>query len=267
MNEEIFYRISGSSLFVILFFLLIAASISGYLAGKRNRELVSETVKSHISTLQSSLLGLLALMLGFTFAMTESRYDLRKQLVLEEANALGTTYLRARLLPEPYASEAASLLREYVNLRAELFKSGSNETDEVKLNEVNEKSGQFHDQLWSVARNAASGDPRAVTTGLFIQSLNDVIDLHTKRLIALDNHIPEPIIMLLWATALLSMALTSYNYTLAEWRHFVVTTIMALLITSIIYLIMDLDRPRRGLIQVSQKSMLMLHENMLKNKP
>jgi len=242
------------------------SSLSGSLAGRRKRELVSEDVKSQVSTLQGSLLGLMALLLGFTFSMTVSRYDLRKQLILEEANAIGTTYLRARLLPDPYASQATDLLREYVGIRVALSESGADETSRSTLQAATEKAEKLHDQLWSVAQGVDSQEPRSVATGLFIQSLNEVIDLHSKRLIALDNHVPEPVILMLWGVGLLSMGLTSYSCSLAGWRHYVATSMMALLIASVIGLIMDLDRPQRGFIRVSQKSMLMLQESMLKKR-
>jgi hypothetical protein len=266
LNEELLYRVSGVQLFLILIALLMLSSLSGSLAGRRKRELVSDEVKSQISVLQGSLLGLLALLLGFTFSMTVSRFDLRKQLILEEANAIGTTYLRAGLLPEPHASQAAELLREYVGLRVALSESGVDETSRSKLQEANEKVEKLHDQLWSVARGVESKEPRSVSTGLFIQSLNEVIDLHTKRVIALDNHVPEPVILMLWGVGLLSMGLTSYSCSLAGWRHYVATALMALLIASVIGLIMDIDRPQRGFIRVSQKSILMLQETMLKNR-
>ena len=266
MNEELLYRVSGVQLFLILIALLMLSSLSGSLAGRRKRELVSEDVKSQVSTLQGSLLGLMALLLGFTFSMTVSRYDLRKQLILEEANAIGTTYLRARLLPDPYASQATDLLREYVGIRVALSESGADETSRSTLQAATEKAEKLHDQLWSVAQGVDSQEPRSVATGLFIQSLNEVIDLHSKRLIALDNHVPEPVILMLWGVGLLSMGLTSYSCSLAGWRHYVATSMMALLIASVIGLIMDLDRPQRGFIRVSQKSMLMLQESMLKKR-
>jgi hypothetical protein len=266
LNEELLYRVSGVQLFLILIALLMLSSLSGSLAGRRKRELVSEDVKSQVSTLQGSLLGLMALLLGFTFSMTVSRYDLRKQLILEEANAIGTTYLRARLLPDPYASQATDLLREYVGIRVALSESGADETSRSTLQAATEKAEKLHDQLWSVAQGVDSQEPRSVATGLFIQSLNEVIDLHSKRLIALDNHVPEPVILMLWGVGLLSMGLTSYSCSLAGWRHYVATSMMALLIASVIGLIMDLDRPQRGFIRVSQKSMLMLQESMLKKR-
>jgi hypothetical protein len=266
LNEELLYRVSGLQLFLILIALLMVSSLSGSLAGRRKRELVSDDVKSQVSALQGSLLGLLALLLGFTFSMTVSRYDLRKQLILEEANAIGTTYLRAGLLPAPYASQAIELLREYVGIRVALSESGGDETSRSTLQAANEKAEKLHNQLWSVARGVESLQPRSVATGLFIQSLNEVIDLHAKRLIALDNHVPEPVILMLWSVGLLSMGLTSYSCSLAGWRHYLATFMMALLIASVIGLIMDLDRPQRGFIRVSQKSMLMLQESMLKNR-
>ena len=263
MNNEFLYWVPGAVLFVILFVLLIVVTTAGYYAGKRRHDPINDAGRYQISTLQSSLLGLLALLLGFTFAMTVSRFDTRKQLVLDEANAISTTYLKAKLLSEPYASKAVSLLTEYVNARITFYNAVHNE---LNVQEANQKSEQLQNELWSVAREAATGDPKSVTTGLFIQSLNDVIDLHAKRLIALDNHVPEPIILMLWFVSILALGLTGYSCGLAGSRHFILTTMMALLIASVIYLIMDLDRPRRGLIQVSQKSMIQLYEHMLKSQ-
>lgn len=252
MNEELLYGIDGSLVSLVLFILLAITTMFGYRLGCRKQAIINEAGRSQFSAIQGAVLGLLALLLGFTFAMTVSRFDARKQLVLDEANAIGTTFLRAQLLPEPHRSEVSTLLRRYVDIRLKFYEAG---IDEKKLREAGQQTEQIHRQLWSQAQSAAQQDVRAVTTGLFIQSLNEVIDLHAKRITAMQNHVPESIILLLCFVAILSLGLTGYGCGLAGQRHFFVTTAMAIMIVAVIFLIIDLDRPRRGLIKVSQKSM------------
>jgi hypothetical protein len=139
----------------------------------------------------------------------------------------------------------------------EFFEAG---TDKNRLRVASDQSSLIQRLLWSRAAAVAKHDNRAVTTGLVIQSLNEVIDLHAKQSTAMQNHVPESIIVLLCLVAIFSLGLIGYGCGLAGQRHFIVTTTMAILIISVIYLIIDLDRPRRGLIKVSQKSMVDLRE-------
>jgi hypothetical protein len=241
---------------IALFLLVIEA---GFRLGRRNRVSVSEHAKSQINTIQGAMLGLLALLLGFTFAMAISRYEVRKQLVLDEANAIGTTFLRAQLLPEPPRQEVSNLLRQYVEVRLRFYKAG---VDPERLREAEKQAEKIHLLLWSYATALAEKDSRAVTTGLFLQSLNEVIDLYAKRLTALENHVPQIILVLLYSVALVANGLIGYGCGLGERRNFFVTLMAAMLIAVVILVIVDLDRPRRGLIRVGQERMLDLHHSL-----
>jgi hypothetical protein len=140
-----------------------------------------------MSTIQAAVLGLLALLLGFTFSMAASRFEARKELVRDETNAIGTTYLRTQFLPEPYKSNAARLLRQYVDTRLELQQFSH---IPESLADINVRTAHLQDQLWSEAVAVADRDPRSVPTGLFIQALNEVIDGHGK--VARCNRIRSP---------------------------------------------------------------------------
>ncbi len=205
------------------------------------------------------MLGLLALLLGFTFAMTVSRFEVRKQLVLDEANAIHTTFLRAQLLPQPQRQEVSQLLRQYVEVRLKFYQAG---VDPGRLREAERQAEQLHLLLWSYAAAIGEKDPRAVTTGLFLQSLNEVIDLYAKRLTALENHVPEIILVLLYSAALVANGLIGYGCGLGGRRNFYVTLTASMLIAFVIWVIVDLDRPRRGLIKVGQERLLDLHHNL-----
>jgi hypothetical protein len=128
---------------------------------------------SNFSTLESAMLGLLALMLAFTFSMALSRFEARRDAVLNEANAIGTTALRARLLPEPQRSETLKLLREYVQIRLEIVQSGTSLAERAA---AVIRSNALQEALWQQAKAMTSIDKGPVPTGLFIQSLNDMID-------------------------------------------------------------------------------------------
>jgi hypothetical protein len=247
--------------------LILAASIggflltteAGFLLGRRGQSTTDDHSRSQIYTIQGAALGLLALLLGFTFAMAMSRYDMRKQMVLDESNAIGTTFLRAQLLPEPARQEVSNLLRRYVEVRLEFYAAGN---DRKKLRGVRDKTERLHNQLWAHGAAVGEKDPRAVTTGLFLQSLNETIDLHAKRLTAMENHVPEITLVLLYFVALMATGLIGYGCGLSGVRNFFVTIISSILIAAVILVIIDLDRPHRGLIRVSQQRMIDLRESL-----
>jgi len=251
-------------IFTIIVSLLLLAVEIGFRLGRRRHSNSTEHSRSHINTLQAASLGLLALLLGFTFSMSVTRFDTRKQLVLDEANAIGTTYLRAQFLPDPARTEVSKLLRRYVDVRLEFYQAG---IDQGRLQKVDENTERLHKALWASAITAAGADPRAIPTGLFVQSLNEVIDLHAKRLTALENHVPESVLLLLCLVAVLSLCLVGYGAGMGMHRNLLPTVISVLLIASVIVLIMDLDRPRRGLVKVSQQRMVDLQDSLKRSAP
>ena len=263
MSGEMLFELNILLIFAIAIALFLFASEVGFRLGRRRQSESNEPTRSQVNMLEAASLGLLALLLGFTFSMALTRYDTRRQLVLDEANAIGTTYLRAQLLPEPARKEVSNLLRRYVDVRLEFYQAGISQR---KLKKVDDDTEKLHGALWSYAIAAGGQDPRAIPTGLFIQSLNEVIDLHAKRVTAMENHVPESIFILLSIVAILSLGLVGYGAGMGKDRSLLPTVISVILISSVILLIMDLDRPRRGLIKVSQQNMVDL-QNSLKGTP
>ena len=259
MSGEMLFGLSEWLIFAILIGLLFLVTEFGFQLGRKGQSKSAEYSRSHVSTLQAASLGLLALLLGFTFSMSVTRFDTRKQLVLDEANAIGTTYLRAQLLPEPARTEVSKLLRAYVDVRLEFYQAG---VDQGRLQKVDENTERLHKAFWEYAVTLAGQDPRAIPTGLFVQSLNEVIDLHAKRMTALENHVPESVLILLCLVAVLSLCLVGYGAGMGMYRNLFPTLISVILIASVIVLIMDLDRPRRGLIKVSQQRMVDLRDSL-----
>jgi hypothetical protein len=234
---------------------------SGYRLGLWRRTHVSEEKEAPVAAMVGSILGLLAFLLAFTFSLAAVRFDARRQAVLEEANAVGTTYLRARLLPEPQKSEIIGLLREYTELRAHGM-------TEAKIAEVITKSEELHEQLWSRAVAVADKTPSAIMTGLFIQSLNEMIDMHSKRiLVGLRSRIHVSIWLVLFGLAFMGMASVGYQAGLSGTRRSPEMPILTLAFASVLFLIVDLDRAHEGLLHVSQQSMIDLLRTMQTARP
>ena len=261
MAKELLYNLDLWLIFgaSMVFFLL--GDELGFRLGRRKRPTVTEDARSQIITIQGAMLGLLALLLGFTFSMAMSRFEIRKQQVLEESNAIGTTYLRAQLMPEPPRKEVSDLLRQYVEVRLQFYQAG---IAGQGFQQAVDQTERLQLQLWSRATAWADKDPRAVTAGLFLQSLNETIDLHSKGLTALENHVPGIIMVLLYFVALAAIGLIGYGCGLAGRRNFLVTMVTCVLIAAVSVVIIDLDRPQRGLIRVGLGRMVELRHSLEK---
>ena len=229
--------------------LLIAASEVGRRIGMR----AAGRGGDDVSTLEGAMLGLLALMIGFTFAMTLSRFEARRDGVLAEANAIGTTALRARLLPPPHNVEVNKLLRDYVKLRLDITQRLASA---VELDAAIARSSEIHEALWQQTKLLAAKDNSMVPTGLFIQTLNEMIDDHAKRLEALRNRVPTIVLVALYGVAIVACALAGYGNGLEARRVRLPVYTTAFLIAAVILLIQDLDRPTTGFIKASQQPMI-----------
>ncbi len=207
-----------------------------------------------INMLVGAVLGLLALMMSFTFSVSLSRFEARLDAVLNEANAIGTTALRARLLPPPQAATNLKLLRDYTQLRLDItLKSAATVAD---LTTVIDRSNALQETLWQQAMAVAAKDNAMVPTGLYIQALNEMIDDQGKRLAAFRNRVPGIVIIALYGMALLAAGFTGYSGRIKGQQSPNSAYVIGFLIASVILLIQDLDRPGAGLITVSQQPMI-----------
>jgi hypothetical protein len=244
-------RFSDFSLFQILIFsaaVLVGAIEIGRWFGARAKP---QGIGS-IPTLEASILGLLALMIGFTFAVALSRFEARREGVLNEANSIGTTALRARLLPAPHSQECLKLLREYVQVRLGLTQKISSAPD---LKAALNRSNAIQEALWLQAKDVAAKNNGMVPTGLFIQSLNEMIDDHEKRVIALASNVPDIVLLVLYLIAMAASAFSGYAAGVEAQRSRGPMYVAMGLFIAVILLIQDLDRPSRGFITASERPM------------
>jgi hypothetical protein len=264
MLDQFFGRISASQwiVFASLVILLVGLSELGWRIGFARSRARSKTDKNG-GTVRSAVLALLGLLLGFSFAIAGSRHEARRQLVVQEANSIGTTARRALLLPEPQATNITQLLREYVPLRIEAHR-------EAQLSEqfasARKRSTELHDRLWNEAVTAAARQPTPITAG-FITSLSETIDLEATRIAAKRNHVPGAVWLLLLCMAGWGAWLTSYEAGIAGRVAILERYLFPLLIAVVITLITDIDSPRGGLISLDQRPLLELNDSLNASLP
>jgi hypothetical protein len=228
---------------------ILAAIEIGHWLGAR----AGDQGDDNVSTLEGAIIGLLALIVGFTFAMALARFEARRDAVLAEANAIGTTALRARLLPEPHRKDVLGLLRDYVKIRLDVTGRPTTQADWAA---AIEKSNVLQEKLWQHAMAIAASNNGMVPTGLFIQTLNETIDNQANRLAALRSHVPNVVKLALFGIAIVASGFAGYATGLKTRRSRIPVYVMGLLVSSVILLILDLDRPGAGFIEVSQQPMI-----------
>jgi hypothetical protein len=235
--------------------LIVLLSVEGGYRVGRARGRQGHEMETPVGEMVASTLGLLAFILAFTFGLAASRFDAKRQLVVDEANAIGTTYLRAEMLPER-RDDIRALLREYVNVRIQAIDPG-------KLAESIRHSEDIQNRLWAMSVPIAAKNPNSIIVGLYIQSLNDVIDLHTKRLTAaVRNRIPFAIWAALYAISIFSFAAMGYHSGLTGTIRSLVIIVVAFTFSVVIVLIADLDRSQEGVLKVSPQALIDLRQSM-----
>jgi hypothetical protein len=255
MNFGLFESLPIAGVYVGVGLVMLVFCEVGYQVGKRVRTRQDKEALTSLGPMVGGVLGLLAFVLAFTFSMAASQHDHRRQIVLAEATAVGTAYLRSDLIEMQYEKEVKSLLREYVDIRLQAASGGD-------LDAALARSVDIHMLLWAQVSSAAAEAPSA-NTSLMIQSINDVIDMHEKRVAAaLRNRIPISIWVALFAISVLTMITLGTQSGLTGKRGLFAVIPLVLAFAAIIVLVVDLDRPRKGPITVGQQAMVNLQSSM-----
>ena len=216
--------------------------------GRRVRHL-SESLKEPFGVLQAALLGVVGLLLAFGLSLAVDRYENRRTNIVTEANAIGTTYLRAQTLAEPMRTESLELLRSYTRSAIRLSEEvpGSDEADAARDEEQRIERG-----LWARAGLALDEAPLASAPRLYVETLNEMIDGETARVAALSNRVPTAVLVLELLGASFALGLLAAH--LAIFGRGVVAVLLASALVAFLLLVTaDLDRPTRGMIQVPDK--------------
>ncbi|CAB3787855.1 hypothetical protein LMG28688_02562 [Paraburkholderia caffeinitolerans] len=242
-------------LFVALIVLLSAAAACGTLFMQRVFPL-SDDARDNYNVVQGATLTLLALLIGFTLSMAVSRYDQRKNYEEEEANAIGTEYVRADLLGAADAPKVKALLAQYLELRIENYKT----RDSQKLEAINNKTTALQAQLWESVRGAAVERPNPITA-LVVAGMNDVLNTQGYTQAAWLNRIPVSAWGLMMAIAFFSNLMQGYGARGTTGRR-VLMFVLPVTVALSLSLIADIDSPRGGLIRVVPINMISLQQSL-----
>jgi hypothetical protein len=228
-----------------VFTILPAACLLGYWLGRRARQ--DDTEKSHAAAWQAALLALAGLLIGFTFSMAQTRYDARKQIVLGEANHIGTTYLRTRMLDDTAGEPLRALLRRYVDARLAYAEAGD---DQGRIDESVRESGVLGNEIWSRVVAAGRADTRSLMISLLVQSTNDMLDAAEEHLAAVANPMPRTVFLVLILVTAAAMATVGYECGLEAKMRLLGMLVMPLLLATVILLVFDIAHPRIGILRV-----------------
>lgn len=237
--------------------LIFATSEVGFRLGERRGNAPEGKDPSWL--LEASAYTMLALLLGFSFSMALSRYDARRGTFVREANAIGTAFLRAQLLDLKTRSAIRADLREYVAERL-AFARADAAPQQRAIADNNSLRLQQH--MWNLTAQSAGRDTHSTMVPLFIAALNDVINLSAEERTVLSNHIPDVVIFWLLLIALIASAMMGYGFGREGRRALVVKAVFAVMVALVLGLVVDLDRPQRGIIRVNLSSMQRVQQSM-----
>lgn len=247
-------------LFAGTIFVVIISIEAGYALGHIANWRKVDEKESPTSAVAAAILGLVAFLLAFTFGFASNRFDVRTQLVTDEANAIQTTFLRTDFLPEPDRTEAQSLLRRYLDDRVAFVQSGNFE--QSVMDESRRDVERVHARMWDMALVNAQGDMNSDLAALYIQSLNEIFNIHASRLaFGIQKRIPAGIWTVLFLLTILGMMVVGYHTGIAGSRRSMATLILALAFSLVVTTIASLDRPD-CFIKVTQQPLIELQKSM-----
>lgn len=252
-----FFTLSSWQLALLLAAIVFGATALGLVAG-RALSRHADTLREPFGVVQGALLTLVGLVLAFGLAMAVGRYDARRSAVVNDANAIGTAYLRAQTLREPVRSLSLPLYVQYAD--ASLLLSRSVPGGPAAKRAIAAES-VLQRRLWSLAGEALDAQPTHSAPRLYVESLNEMIDMQTTRVSALNNRVPAAILLIEVIGAATALALMALY--LAILSRGVITVLLAAgLVTLLLFVSFDLDRPTRGFITIPETPLVALRASM-----
>lgn len=235
---------------------ILLAVEAGHFIGLQLRTKYDPETREQLGSLHAGVLGLTGLILGFAFSLALSRFDERRKLVIDEANAIGTTYLRSDILQSDNRDNAKRILRRYLSSRIELFEQRH---QPEKVQRLVTESNRLHRELWDTADRAMREDTRPVVS-LYVAAVNNVIDLHTSRRAALASHVPLMVTIVLLVFTAMGLGSGAYASAARCGARLSLSFVLALLMSALLIVIIDLDRPVHGVIPVNQDALYYLRD-------
>jgi hypothetical protein len=240
------------------FALPLAAAAVAFQIGLKHRARAADPAGDpHLATIEASTLGLLALLVAFALSMAQDRWEVRRNLIVEEADAIVSAHMRAGLLPAPAEAEARRLLSEYVDARMEFFAAN----DRAAVARAEERAHTLQASLSEIATSEGRAHPTP-PTALFVSAINEIVDLDEKRLSSLETHLPATIVVLLFAVAMVACVAVAYASAWSGRRSAMSLFVVPLLVGAALLVVVDLDKPRLGIIRVSNSPIERLQDSL-----
>jgi hypothetical protein len=240
------------AVFALTFGLSVLACEVGYRMGRAWKRRRPGSTGEAGGVMVGATLAMLAFFLAFLVGMAVDRFDGRRAMIMDEANTIGTTWLRAGYLPAPYPEEVRPILAEYTAQRLQL------PLDTERAITL-QRSNELMNDLWAKTEQLVRENPNSESVSLFVETVNDTIDMGSKRAVALNTwRVPWTIWVAAYLVAFASMMLVGFHAGNAGTRNWPEVLLLALVFAAVMNLIVDLDRPYDGLLQVSQEALLEL---------
>lgn len=255
MRHSFLFDTSAATIVIVLFFIMVIAIIIGYSIGKKSKK-----NKSDDSGIQTSLLGLLALLMAFTFSMAGSRFENRKSSLIEEANCIGTAILRADIYPDSVKNAFKTDFKNYLNARITYFESKRVDSEITAALKQADESSQ---SLWKRASFYAKDKDYFIQSQMMLPALNEMFDIATTTNTVFNSGVPESIIYLLLFFSIVISFYIGYSSGHSKKVDSLYLSGFCFLTCVVIFIILDLDRPRRGAINLENEIVLLKDLNTL----
>lgn len=247
MTDSFLYNIPAPIIAIILFTCIIIFHIFGFRVISYQKKKNPGHISSGIGAFESALLGLLSLLLAFTFNKSASNYDTRKAVLVQESNEIGTALLRCDLYPDSVRNKFRSRFKDYIKARIDYYKAGN---DENKIQDALQNADIISKDIWLYASQISQQSAVETRSLQMVPAINNMIDIMSKREASRISRVPESILWLLILLTLTGSFIVGYASD-ANKINWIIISLYSLMTVMTIYLILDLDRPRRGLINTS----------------
>jgi len=253
----VFFQLSTAVLAIGLFGVIMGATALGHGVGVRMRDR-SDSLREPFSVIQAALVGFMGLVIAFGLSLAVGRYEARRAAVVTEANAIGTTYLRAQTLAEPDRTRSLDLLTRFTDASIRISETVPGSTTQREAVAV---SADLQRQLWGIAGHTVNEAPEATAPRLYLETLNETFDAQSSRVYGLTNRVPTAVLTLEVAGAAIALGLLSLHLATLG-RGLLPVLLAAVLVSLTLVITFDLDRPTRGLIRISAVPLTQLRASM-----
>lgn len=255
LGASLVHHWSSFHILVVTIISMLLASALGFRAGRRLP--ASDVGRGHFGAVQSALLGLLALLLGFTLNMAEQRFEGRRASMMNDAITLSALNLRADFLPEPSRTDFKRLLSHYLAVQIEVM-SPKDEESAAQFDARAERAEVLHGSMCALVRKQLQCEHPAMGTAEMVAPLSEALAIHRRWVTEMETTVPESILVLLFATAVTAAGVVGYSGGMVAHRGVVQSILLAVFVSGIIFVIHDLDTPQDGISQLTPRPLVHL---------